>query len=315
MKKLRLTLSLLAWTLSFTGIASTQAEPPAVYEMVPDQPLWLELDVKAQYPGEPILRSGTYVRQADTIFVTPGPDTKSEAAWVEAVGFWLESRPAPASASESNLVLTVANPGLQVTTPDGKALESLSAGSAIPNGSTVKVGESWAALTLNKINTIHLMPGSTATLNSSREANQLSTKVNLEAGGVFSKVGKQEGLQQDYRVNTPRGIAAARGTDYVTLALPDRIEVWIAEGVVDVLDPAGTKVGEVAAADDQALKVLRSPTITDPAANAQANAAIMTAAFGFVAQANTTNQSLAAKKAAGQALTAEEEAFLQTIYP
>jgi hypothetical protein len=63
------------------------------------------------------------------------------------------------------------------------------------------------------------------------------------------------------------------------------------------------------------LKVLRNPAIPDPAENAKANAAIMSAAFGFVGQANTTTQALQSKKAQGLVLTAEEEAFQKETIP
>jgi hypothetical protein len=312
--KLPLTLRLSLIVLPLLSLTLHSA-PPAVYEPIPEQPFWLEADVRQQFPTEPIIRSTDYVKSGSTFYVSPGEQTQAAIAWIEAEGQWLEPRPAAPTAQKDNMVLSSQSAALEIVGPDGKNIDTSTAGTVIPQGSTVTTKDGWAAITLAGINTLHLMPGATATLNMRNEAGKLNTTVNLKSGGAFSKVGKSEGLPQNYRVQTPMGVAAARGTDFVTLALPTRIEVWIAEGVVDVFDPQGQKVGEVAAADDKALKVLRSPAITDPTENALANASIMTAAFGFVGQANTTTQGIQKKISAGLSPTPEELAFQKETIP
>ncbi|MDZ4787525.1 MAG: FecR family protein [Blastochloris sp.] len=194
-------------------------------------------------------------------------------------------------------------------------MDTAAIGSVVPVGSSLPSKDTWAAITLCNMNTLHLMPNTKVKVGMKTETGKLSTAISLESGGVFSKVGKRAGLTQDYRVQTPLGIAAARGTDYVTLALPTRMEVWIAEGKVDVLDLKGTKIGEVAASDDKALKVLRTPAILDPKENAAANAAIMTAAFRFAGQTNIANQSIHTKQQQKQELTLEEQDLLKNTIP
>jgi hypothetical protein len=291
------------------------AVPPATYEAVTGEPFWLEADVSQQFPTEPIIRSTDYVKQGSTYFASPGEKTQTATAWMEVSGLWLEPRKAAETAKPDNMVLSIKNTGLEVMGADGKAIDTTNPGTILPEGSTVTVKEGWAAVTLGGVNTLHLMPNTTATLSMKPEAGKLSTTIMLKSGGVFSKVGKREGLVQDYRIKTPQGVAAARGTDYVTLALPTRMEVWIAEGVVDVLDNQGAKVGQVAAASDHSLKVLRNPPIPDPVENAKANAAIMSAAFGFVGQANIDLQAIQSKKTKGETLSAQEEAQLKETLP
>ena len=292
-----------------------QALPPAAYEPIPGEPFWLETDVAQQFPSEPIIRSSDYLKQGTTYFVSPSDKTQAAIAWIEADGQWLEPRKPADSAKPDNMVLSSRSAPLDVVGPDGKTLDMSLNGAVIPEGSTVTTKDGWAAITLGALNTLHLMPGASATLSMKNETGKMATLIKLKSGGVFSKVGKRDGLAQDYRIQTPQGIAAARGTDFVTLALPARMEVWIAEGIVDVMDTQGNKVGEVAASNDKALKVLRNPAITDPAENAKANAAIMTAAFGFVGQANTTNLGIQKKVSEGLARTPEEEAFQKETIP
>lgn len=304
---------LLSLTLALTS--SAWALPPAVYEPIPNTPFWLESDVVQQYPQEAIIRQTEYLKKDNTFFVSPSFLTTAEVAWIEVSGQWLEPRKSPTTATSTNIVVASQNPNLTITSPDGKKTDSSALGTVIVEGSTVEVKEQWAALTLGNLNTLHLMPNTKVKVSFKSEPSKVSTVIQLDSGGVFSKVGKRADTSQDYRVQTPIGIAAARGTDYVTLALPTRMEVWIAEGKVEVLDLKGAKIGEVSASDDTALKVLRTPALTNPKENAEANAAIMTAAFNFVGQSNLENKSIQNKLSLKKELTAEEQELVKNTLP
>ncbi len=298
-----------SWTLVtfFLGaIATSSAAPPAIYQAVEGEPFRLIEDVRQQFPSEPILGSDFAVRDGDRFFVTPGPGLNGARAWFVAEGGWLEPRLPHPAANANNVVLSIVQQGVSISR-DGAPTAPAAAGETIDSKTTIRAGEGWAALTVGGVDTLHLLPGTEVSIEFEPSPSAPRTRVNLKSGGVFSRIKRRGDSPPDYKIVTPKGISGARGTDFVTLALPDRIEVWIAEGIVDVFDPDGNKVGEVAAEDDKALKVFRHPALPSQAEIFEANAAIMTAAINFIQQANIVSAGIAEKRQSRIALTPEEE--------
>ncbi|MFQ3577509.1 MAG: FecR domain-containing protein [Verrucomicrobiia bacterium] len=297
-------------SLLFGHVVVTTAAPPAIYRAVEGQPFRLVEDVRQQFPAEPIVGSDFAVRDGDRFFVTPGPGLQGTRAWFVAEGRWLEPRLPHPAAKPNNVVLSIVQPGVSVSRGGASASPAV-AGQEVDAATTIRAGEGWAALTVGGVDTLHLLPGTEMSIEFQPSPTASRTRVNLKSGGVFSRIKSRGASPPDYRVVTPKGISGARGTDFVTLALPDRIEVWIAEGIVDIFDPEGNKVGEVAAADDNALKVFRHPALPTQSEIFEANAAIMTAAINFIQQANIVSAGIAEKRNARIALDPAEELVLR----
>lgn len=282
------------------------------YEPVPGEPFWLLDDVRKSHPGDMIFDTRDYVREGGGFRASTV--SAPETAWFVVEGRWMEPRKAPANASVRNAVIASSRPDARLIYADGGSVRA-DAGTIVPPGATLKSGSEWAAITVGGRDTLHLMPGSEAVVDYNGDAKAPATRINLKTGGLFSKIERRRGGIQDYKIATPQGISAARGTDFVTLALPDRIEVWIAEGVVDVFDKREQLVGTVASADDSALKVLRHPRLRSEAAEVKANTAIMTTALGFIERANTSWAGIARKKAAGEGLDTFDRKVIRDTIP
>ncbi len=157
------------------------------------------------------------------------------------------------------------------------------------------------------------MPNSAAAVQQTVTAQSRSAEVDLTTGGVFSKVGTQEGVKGEYEVHTPFGNAVAHGTDFVTIISGSHTDVWVAQGTVS-LEPPGSKVGDAATSDGTGpLKIMRFPGITDPHQSVLADVESMTEILNFIPLANQKIKALRTKQDSGTPLTANEQAYLQRI--
>ena len=111
-------------------------------------------------------------------------------------------------------------------------------GMILPSGSTVSTApNASAAVFMGGVNSIRLLPDTEAKVSQKLTGSTRHTKVNLQQGAVFSRVGHRDGEAQDYEVSTPEGVAAARGTefaDYRGKGSDGKIHhyVFVAKGIV-----------------------------------------------------------------------------------
>ncbi|NJL19383.1 MAG: FecR domain-containing protein [Bdellovibrionaceae bacterium] len=93
-----------------------------------------------------------------------------------------------------------------------------------------------------------LIPGTIAVLDREAGAQSDRVRIDLKQGAVFSHV-NLKAIPTDFTVKTPQALAAARGTDFVTVALPEVTDVWIQEGTVELLELSGASVGTVSSTE------------------------------------------------------------------
>jgi biopolymer transport protein ExbD len=284
-----------------------------------DTHFYLKSDVLKAFPGAVILPLGSYTQTDDTYTVTPKRKAP-KTVWIEVSNDWIE----PVTAPDAPATLAMAPDAMQVREPQGDvqvALPSAPAsfapatdGMTIPNGAVIKTGaDGTAAVLFGGVNSARLIPGSEAAVQQTVTDKTRTTEIDLTAGAVFSKVGKQEGVTQDYKVHTPFGVAAARGTDFVTVAMPKRTDVWIAQGTVELDQTNGEKVGRVSSEGTGSLKIIRFPAMTGAHDTMMANAETMTAAMDFIPMADKKIEALRNKLSAGTTLTPGEQAYLTRI--
>jgi len=304
--------------LSATVGAANPAPKQSEYKRSDTNFYW-KGDVLKVDPNAVIIPQGKYTQKADSYFI----DTKGKAPhdiYIQVENDWVEPITPPTMPTS----LGVAPDAMEVREPQGDVTVALPSAPAnfvpvqnnmaIPNGAVVKTGANGtAAVLMGGVNSIRLIPNSSAAVDQTVAPGMRTTVVNLTTGAAFSKVGKRIGEKQDYQVKTPFGVAAARGTDFVTVAMPARTDVWIAQGTVQMDQPDGKVVGTVSSEGTGALKIIRFPSMPDAHAAMMASAQTMTAAMNFIPTVNVYVKALNDKMAQGIKLTPTERDYLNRI--
>jgi hypothetical protein len=317
-ENMKTSFSILTLILS-VSLALSAAEPAALYTAVSGEPVWLEADVLQLHPDAVIVRTGNYEETAAGFSVPADQSSAKTEIWIERKGDWIEpitppdKSGLPSVASNEMKVLELRGTA-QVFLPGTDAPVVAAEGMLLPEGARLRTeaGGS-AAVFLGGVNSVRLAPETDARLSQKIGGGRRQTLIDLRSGAVFSKVGRRPGEIQQFGVRTPLGIAAARGTDFVTVQLPNRMDVWIAEGRVQLDDLQGNKIGEVASDGSTQLQIIRMPAEKDPVATAQANSLTMGAAISLIPTINAKVNALRARAATGEMLTTEETAYLARI--
>jgi hypothetical protein len=319
MKLLILTLSL-AIALAppvLAAAAKPAGSNPAEYKRA-DANFYWKGDVLKVDPNAVIIPEGGYTRQGD-FYLLGGKKKNPAVVYVQVVNDWIEPITPPGAVS-----MGVPSDAIQIREPHGDvqvAFPSAPAtflpvqdGMTLANGSVIKTG-AWGtvAVVFGGVASARLIPHSAAAVQQTLTPGLRSTEIDLTRGAVFSKVGKPLGEKEDYTVHTPFGVAAARGTDFVSIAMPARTDVWIAEGTVDMTQPGGTMVGQISADGSGPLKIIRFPLMPDAHNAMMASAETMTTAMNFIPLVNQKVIQLRARLARGEKLSDAETKYLSLI--
>jgi hypothetical protein len=276
-------------------------------------------DVLKVDPSAVIIPAGDYTQKDGSYYILAHQKAPREI-YVQVINDWVE----PITPPDMPASLGVAPDAMQIREPRGDvqvALPSAPAnftaateGMTLPNGSVIKTGaDGTAAVLFGGVNSARLIPNSQAAVQQTVTPQLRSTEVDLRAGAVFSKVGLRPGEKQDYQVHTPFGVAAAKGTDFVSVAMPARTDVWIAQGIVRLDQPDGKVVGTVSSEGTGGLKIIRFPIMTDMRQAMMASAETMTAAMNVIPMVNVKVKSLRDRMAQGLSLTPREKDYLGRI--
>jgi hypothetical protein len=311
---IRLTFSALAVLLAVIPARAKQAE----YRRT-DANYYSRASLLKADPSAVILPEAEVRRQGDSYFMTPRHRAPKKI-YVEEMHDWLEPITPPSMPAS----LGIAPDVMQIREPQGDVQVALASAPAtfvpatdnmpIPNGSVVRTGGNGSAAVLfGGIDSVRLAPNSEAAVQQTVTPQLRTTEIDLKKGAAFSKVGMRSGEKQDYEVHTPLGVAAARGTDFVTVMMPSRVDVWIAQGTVELTQPDGKVVGTVKSEGTGALKIIRTPLIADAHEAMMASAETMTAALDFIPQANLKMKALHDRMAQGVKPTAQEKTYMGLI--
>jgi len=275
-------------------------------------------DVTRAHPSAVILGESALTRTGDSYFFKPQKKAPKDI-YVETLNDWIEPITPPGATS-----LGIAPDAMQVREPQGDvqvALPSAPAnftpvtdGMTLPNGAVLKTGANGtAAVLFGGVDSARLIPNSEAAVQQTVTAQTRSAEVDLTTGGVFSKVGTQVGVKGEYEVHTPFGNAVAHGTDFVTVVMPARTDVWVAQGTVQLNQPDG-KTGPTVTSDGVGpLKIMRLPAISDPHQSFLADTETLSMLLNFIPLADQKIKGLRDKMAGGATLTANEQAYLARL--
>lgn len=314
----RLTFTLILISTLSGAIWAKTTVPQAEYKRS-DTNFYLKSDVLKVDPSAVILPASQLTKKGDSYFLTPEKKAPKEI-YLQVANDWIEpitppNMPASLSVPSNAMQIRELQGDVQVALPSAPAnFIPAKEGMTIPNGAVVKTGvNGTVAVLFGGVDSARLIPNSEAAVQQTVTSKLRSTEVDLTVGAVFSKVGQRVGEKEDYKVHTPFGVAAARGTDFVTVAMPSRTDVWVAEGTVQLNQPDGKMVGEVKAEGTGALKIIRFPVMTDPHQTMMADAETMTDAMNIIPMVNVKTKALRAKMSNGIKLSATEKDYMDRI--
>ncbi|MCE0496854.1 MAG: FecR domain-containing protein [Methylacidiphilales bacterium] len=317
MKSLILVLSLVVALTPPTFAATPAPVKLAEYKRA-DANFYWKGDVLKVEPNAVIVPVGGYTQQNDSYFIT-GRKKGPNVIYAQVLKDWIEPITPPNATSlgiPAN-VMQIREPqgDVQVAFPSAPAtFLPVQDGMTVENGSVVKTGaDGTAAIVFGGVASARLIPNSAAAVQQMVVPGLRSTEIDLTRGAVFSKVGKPIGEKEDYTIHTPFGIAAARGTDFVSVALPSRTDVWIAQGTVQLNQTNGAVVGQISADGAGPLKIIRFPLMPGARDAMMADAETMTAAINFIPMANQKIKALRDRLARGEKLSDAEMHYLSLI--
>ena len=110
--------------------------------------------------------------------------------------------------------VTVAVGDVKATPPDGGAERALKAGDVVALGSTVKTGaDSRAVIVMTARSAIRVAANSEVTIEELKESDtEPKVLLDLKSGSLGALLKPGTGAEMDFKIKTPSGIAAARGT-------------------------------------------------------------------------------------------------------
>ena len=139
-------------------------------------------------------------------------------------------------AAESSGTVAVAVGKVTIIPMGGNAETDLKVGDAVPVGSTVKTGAgARAVIKTTKQSAIRIAENSQAVFNELVDSDTApKVLVDLKSGSLGALIQPQAQATMDFKVKTPSGIAAARGTMYAVAVEDGKGYVKVEHGKVDV---------------------------------------------------------------------------------
>ena len=217
---------------------------------------------------------GSLVAQPPTPFTSnmsaPGTSSNGRLYWSEPVT--PPNGPAPKVGVDSMKLVEVQGP-VEIKLADGTTKPGEN-GMIIPSGSIVETAAGGsAAVFMGGVNSARFLPDTEAKINQSLSDDVRHTTIDLQKGTVFSRIGRRSGETQDYKVKTPEGVAAARGTETVDhrgLGSDGKMHhyVFVATGTVETF--IAGQVGKVITGTYGSVGGASMPTANDDAQILQA---------------------------------------------
>jgi hypothetical protein len=189
------------------------------------------------------LQANTASQMPFTATATPGPSTVSvvgpETQPKQHSLYWAEPITSPdgtapqVGANQMKLIEVTGD--VSITLPDG-GTSSGQDGMLVPSGSTVATsGGSSAALFMGGVNSVRLMPDTKIKVTQQVSDSLRKTVIALQEGTVFNRVGHHDGETQSYQVETPEGVAVAKGTEFADSLTDGHHYVFVVKGIVAMI--------------------------------------------------------------------------------
>jgi len=178
-----------------------------------------------------------------TSTATPGPSTVSvvgsDLSPKQHTLYWAEPITAPNGVAPqvagNQMKLIEVQGSVSVMAPGSNSIPG-SNDMLISSGSTISTGgDASAALFMGGVNSIRLLPGTEVQVTQQMDGSVRKTVIALRRGTVFSRVGHRSGERQDYQVQSPEGVAMAKGTEFADSLANGHHYVFVVKGIVAML--------------------------------------------------------------------------------
>jgi hypothetical protein len=151
--------------------------------------------------------------------------------------FWSEPITGPDGSAppvgENQMRLVEVHGDVSVQTAGGGTLTGTE-GMIVPSGSVVATSSnSSAAVFIGGVDSARLLPDSGVRVSQHLAGSVRHTTIDLQKGTVFSRVGRRPGETQKYEVQTPQGVAAARGTEFANTLHGGHFYTFVQNGFVN----------------------------------------------------------------------------------
>jgi len=142
-----------------------------------------------------------------------------------------------ANAAPESGNVTVAVGDVKVTPPGGGAAQELKAGDVVAAGSTVKTGaDSRAVIVMTSKSAIRIAANSEVLVEEMKESDtEPKVMIDLKNGSLGALLKPGAGAEMDFKVKTPSGIAAARGTFFAVVVEDGKGFAQVKEGKVEII--------------------------------------------------------------------------------
>lgn len=133
--------------------------------------------------------------------------------------------------------VTVAVGDVKVTPADGGAAQPLKAGDKVAVGSTVTTGaDSRAVIVMTTQSAIRVAANSEVVINTlDNSATEPKVLLDLKNGSLGALLKPDAEVSMDFKIKTPSGIAAARGTFYAVVVEDGKGYAQVKEGKIELI--------------------------------------------------------------------------------
>jgi hypothetical protein len=186
------------------------------------------------------LQANTASQMPYSATATPGPSTVSvagsETKPKQHSLYWAEPITPPngvaPQVASNEMKLVEMDGSVSVKLPGGD-VQSGTVGMIVPSGSTVSTSDgSSAALFMGGVNSVRLMPDTEVQVTQQVDGSLRKTVLALQRGTIFNRVGHHDGEKQSYQVETPEGVAVAKGTEFADSLANGHHYVFVVKGIV-----------------------------------------------------------------------------------
>ena len=238
---------------------------------------------------------------------TPTQTPASAGAGVQKL-FWAEPvtprHEPPPAVGINEMKLVDVHGSVTVKTTDGNSVPGQN-GMVLPSGSTVSTADNAsAAVFMGGVNSARFLPNRQASVSQDLNGSVRKTNIDLSKGTVFCRVGRRDGEKQDYEVNTPQGVAAARGTELaVALVKINGVSYTVCFTKTGKVQLTDKKSGQRYDVTPQGIKQVAGCSI--PALSPNVEKTVLLTALTALQPFNTDMKALAAAIKAGTASAAD----------
>ena len=143
----------------------------------------------------------------------------------------------PLKAAPESGNVTVAVGEVKVTPPDGGAAQPLKAGDKVVVGSTVTTGaDSRAVIVMTTQSAIRVAANSEVVINQlDNSETEPKVLLDLKSGSLGALLKPDAEVSMDFKIKTPSGIAAARGTYYAVVVEDGKGYAQVKEGKIELI--------------------------------------------------------------------------------